>query len=108
MQINLLEVLINIALATLGGLVRRLSELERKPKIKVTFCDYFIHSFISMFVGIVIYFLCKNFNISLFLTASITALSGYMGTSVLELLSDIAKKRIQKEAGVAPENKKKD
>lgn len=108
MQVDYIELLIDVALATLGGLVKRLSEIDKESGMKITVSEYFTHSFISMFVGTVIYLLCKNFSISQFLTASITALSGYMGIPVIELLSDIAKKKIQKETGVVPENKNKE
>jgi len=108
MKIDLVEILINIALASFGGIVKRLSEITKNPEIKLRFVDYFINSFISMFVGIIVYFLCKNFNVSQFLTAGITALSGYMGTPVLDLLSDIAKKKIQKETGSNAGNEKDD
>jgi len=108
MQIDFIELLINIALASLGGLVKILSEVDKKFGMKMTISEYFTHSFISMFVGIVIYLLCKNFNISQFLAASITALAGYAGIPVIELLSDIAKKRLQRETGMLPQNKDKD
>lgn len=97
MQINYMEVLINIFLASLGGLVKRISTAEKTPGKKATFSYYMAGSFISMFVGIVVYFLCKNFNVSQFLTAGLTALSGYIGAPALDLLSDILKNRINKE-----------
>lgn len=99
MHINYLEVMINIILATFGGLVKRLSDLEKKPNQKVSFSYYIVGSCISMFVGIVVYFLCKNFNLSPFLTAGLTALSGYIGSPALDLLSNIMMKRIAKETG---------
>ena len=102
MALDYVEILINIALASFGGLVKRLSEMEKQSHQKVTFAYYFIGSFISMFVGIVAYFLCKYFEISQFLTAGITALSGYMGTPVLDMLSDIAGSRIKKILGAEP------
>ncbi|MDR1693213.1 MAG: phage holin family protein [Oscillospiraceae bacterium] len=102
MQINYIEVLINIALASFGGLVRRMSELEKKPEKKASFSYYIIGSLISMFVGIVVYLLCKNFEASQLLTAGLTALSGYMGVPVLDLLSDLAKKRIAVKSGTLP------
>lgn len=96
MQINHIEVLINIILAWFGGLVKRIAELEKNPDRKVSFSYYVVGSFISTFVGIVVYFLCKNFGLSQFLTASLTALSGYMGSPVLDLLSEIARKWVDK------------
>ena len=94
MHIDYMEVILNIALASLGGLVKRLSESEKQSGQKMTLAYYLVGSFISMFVGIVVYFLCKNFEVSQFLTAGVTALSGYMGTPVLDILSNLAKKKI--------------
>ena|GEM_PF-2977914 len=95
MRIDLLEILINIALASFGGIVKRLSEMERLSGQKITFAYYFVGALISMFVGIVVYLLCKNYGVSQLLTAGITALSGYMGAPVLDILSNIARKRLK-------------
>lgn len=94
MQIDLTEALINLILASFGGLVRRMSELEKNPGRRPSLSYFMFGSFISMFVGIVVYILCKNFGLSQFLTAGLTALSGYMGTPALDLLSDVVKKRL--------------
>ena len=95
MEINFVEVLINIALSTFGGLVRRMSERERKPEQSVTLGYYMVGSFVSTFTGIVVYFLCKHFGVSQFLIAGLTALAGYIGSPALDLLSEIVKKRIR-------------
>ncbi|MDR1735544.1 MAG: phage holin family protein [Oscillospiraceae bacterium] len=100
MQINFVELLINIILASFGGLVRRISELEKQGSGKKATVSYYIAgSLVSMFVGIVVYILCKNFEASQFLTAGLTALAGYAGVPVLDLLSEIAKKKLNKQAG---------
>jgi hypothetical protein len=98
MQINYIEVLINILLASFGGLVRRMADIEKNPDKKAGASYYVFGSAISMFVGIVVYILCQNFGVSQLLTAGATALGGYMGTPVLDMLSDIAKNRIGKSA----------
>ena len=97
MDINYLEVLINVCLASFGGFVKRLSDLEKQPGKKAGLSYYIGGSIISMFAGVVMYFICKNFDVPQFLTAGITALSGYMGSPVLDLLASILKKRIEKE-----------
>ena len=101
MEINYVEALINIVLATFGGLVKRMTELEKKPDKRASIQYYLAGSLMSTFVGIVVYFLCKNFNVPQLLTAGLTALAGYMGVPVLDLLSDIAKNRISKSAGIS-------
>ncbi len=95
MHINYIELLINIMLASFGGLVKRMSEFEKKPKQETSFSYYIVGSFVSMFVGIVAYALCKNFDASQGLTAGLTALAGYMGSPALDMLSGIARKRIE-------------
>ena len=98
-EFNFLELLANTALASLGGLVRRLSELEKSGKKKVTLSYYIVGALISMFVGIVIFLLCKNFNVSMYLTAGLTSLGGYLGVPVLDLLSNIAVKKVKEQTG---------
>lgn len=95
MQVDFIEILINSVLAAFGGVVRRMSEMERQEGKKPTFAYYLVGSFISMFVGIVVYFLCKSFEVTPFLTAGLTALSGYMGSPVLDLLSDIMQRKMK-------------
>jgi hypothetical protein len=95
MELNFIEVLICITLSSFGGLVKRLSDSEKfTDHKKATFTYYLAGSLISMFVGMVVFFICKNFEVSQFLTAGLTALSGYIGTPALDLLSELARKRI--------------
>jgi len=93
MEINAIEILITIALSSFGGIVKRLSDSEKVPE-KASLSYFIAGSLISVFVGMVVFFICKNFEVSQFLTAGLTALSGYVGTPVLDLLSDVARKRI--------------
>ena len=96
MKVDLIEIIVNLTLAFFGGFVKRMADMDKQSGQKANFAYYMIGSFISMFVGIVVYFLCKNYNAAPFLTAGITALSGYMGTPVLDLLSDMTQKIIKK------------
>ena len=98
MQLDPMELVISIALASCGGLVKRLLETESRPgqKVSISFAYYFTGSFISMFVGAVVYFLCKNYGLAQFLTVGITALAGYMGTPALDLLSAIVKQNLRR------------
>jgi hypothetical protein len=100
MQINYIELLINVILASFGGLVKRMVDHDKNPKAKTSASYYMVGSLISTFVGIVVYLICKNFNLSQFLTAGLTALAGYMGAPVLDLLSDLAKKQIKSKTSV--------
>ena len=100
MQLDPVELVINIALASCGGLVKRLLEIESRPpqnlSVFLSFVYYFTGSFISMFVGTVVYFLCKNYAVPQFLTIGITALAGYMGAPALDLLSGIVRKNLER------------
>ncbi len=53
MQINYIELLINAILASFGGLVKRMAEIDKSPDKKASVSYYIFGSFISMFVGIV-------------------------------------------------------
>ena len=97
-EFNIIELFLNIALASFGGIVKRLSDLEKNPDKMPSLAYYITGAFISLFVGIVVFFICKHFNVPQFLTAGLTALSGYLGTPVLDWLGDVAKKRLEKEA----------
>ena len=106
-KFNFLEFIINALLASFGGLVRRLAEMENKksdPR-KMSLFYYIVGCAISMFVGVVIYLLCKNFGVSQYLTAGLTSLGGYMGVPILDLLSNIAVKKVKDAAGYQDEIK---
>ncbi len=99
LEINYIEALISIVLATFGGLVKRMTELEKTPDKRAPIKYYIAGSLMSAFVGIVVYFLCKYFNVPQLLVFGLTALAGYMGIPVLDLLSNIAKKKITTAVG---------
>jgi hypothetical protein len=91
-----LELVINIILSGTGGIVRKLIEQDNHPDLHVPTSRYIISAFISLFVGIIVFLLCKNFQVSIYLTAGLTALSGYMGSPILDLLL----RKVAKEAGL--------
>lgn len=104
-ELNYIELLINMLLASLGGLVKRISDMEKHPNITVKISYYLAGAFISMFAGIVIFLLCKNWMVPQYLTAGLTALAGYMGTPILDLLSKCATKTIKEKAGIDNDKK---
>jgi hypothetical protein len=91
-----LEVVINTLLAAVGGVVKSLVEAESRngPPPKLT--RFIVSAIVSMFVGVIVFVLCKNFEVPIYLTAGLTALAGYMGAPVLDLLARIAQKKIEK------------
>ncbi len=96
MQIDYFELLISLILASFGGLVKRMTDLEKKPEKNASASYFMFGTVISMFVGIVVYILCKYFSVSPLLTAGLTALSGYVGTPALDMLSNIAQQRLKR------------
>jgi hypothetical protein len=80
------ELLINVILSGTGGIIRKLIEQENNEHLRIRTSRYIISAIVSLFVGLIVFFLCKNFGVSTYLTAGLTALSGYMGSPLLDLL----------------------
>ncbi len=99
LEINYIEALVSIVLATFGGLVKRMTELEKTPDKRAPLQYYLAGSLMSAFVGIVVYFICKYFDVPQLLVFGLTALAGYMGVPVLDMLSNVAKKKIATAVG---------
>ena len=94
-NINWLELLINILLASFGGAVKKLvdQEKEKDTKKKYKIGAYFTSAIISLFVGIVTYFLCKNFDASQYIIMAFTSIAGFIGTPVIyTIFNAVAKK----------------
>lgn len=94
-EINWLELLVCILLASFGGIVKRLSDMERDPEKEYTAGHYISAAIMSTFVGIVVYLICRYFKIPESLTAGLTAMAGFLGTPVIYFLSEISVKRIK-------------
>jgi hypothetical protein len=90
------ELLINIILSGTGGIIRKLIEQENNEHLRIRTSRYIISAIVSLFVGLIVFFLCKNFGVSPYLTAGLTALSGYMGSPLLDLLV----RKITKDTGL--------
>ncbi|MDR0949769.1 MAG: phage holin family protein [Lachnospiraceae bacterium] len=90
------ELLINVLLSGTGGIIRKLIEQENNENHHIKTSRYIISAIVSLFVGLIVFFLCKSFEVSSYLTAGLTALSGYMGSPLLDLLV----RRITKDAGL--------
>ena len=98
-DINWIELLIAVALSAMGGVVRKLSELEHDPKKQITLRQYVFSSIISCFVGIVMYALFMHFDWPMFLMMAAVAVSGFIGSPIMHLLAGVLMNRIKKEAG---------
>lgn len=102
----ILELLVSIMLASLGGIVRRLVESEKKhSKKKYSLSYYMAGAVISMFVGGVIWLLCKSFNLTEYVTAMFAAIGGYGGSPVLEKLERASVSKMQQAMGYKESDK---
>ena len=93
-KINWTELLLCIVLASLGGIVRKLVYLEKHPCQVPDAGSYIVSSIISMFVGIIVYFLCKHYGFPIFFVIGVTGLAGFIGTPVLYTFSNVFMKKI--------------
>jgi uncharacterized membrane protein YjjP (DUF1212 family) len=100
-EINWIELLIAVILSAMGGVVRKLSELENDPNMKITLRQYVFSSIISCFVGIIMYLILKHYNWSMLLIMAAASVSGFIGSPIMYSVSAIFMKRLHKEAGVS-------
>ena len=91
---NFLELLISIFLASFGGVVNRLAAQEKNPRKKIKAGAYISSSIISLFVGIVVYSICKHYNMTQNLVMAFTAVSGFIGTPVIYMVFNFATKSL--------------
>jgi len=95
-EIDWIELLIAVALSAMGGIVRKLSEIEHDPKKQITLRQYVFSSVISCFVGIVMYAIFKHYNWSMFLMMAAVAVAGFIGSPVMHTLSSFFMNRLKK------------
>jgi uncharacterized membrane protein YeiH len=99
-EIDWIELLIAVALSAMGGVVRKLSELEHDPKKQITLRQYIFSSIISCFVGVVMYAICKHYDWPMLLIMAAVGVSGFIGSPIMQALSSLFMKRLHKEMGV--------
>ena len=106
-NLNLFEITMNMLLAALGGIVKRLVELENsKEDVPAKF--FVISALIGVFTGMLVYFALKGLNWNEYVIVACVSLSGFMGNSLLKVLSKIAVLKIEKESGVEIKNEEKE
>jgi len=91
-NINWLEMLFTIFLASFGGIVNRLAAHERNPKSKIKSKRYVAAAVISLFVGIVAYFIFTEKDVALNLKIALTASAGFIGTPFIYWILKLIKK----------------
>ena len=95
--IDWIELLIAMILSTVGGVVRKFSELEQNPKLRISLRQYIISSVISCFVGIIMYAILKNYEWSMLLIMAVVSIAGFIGSPIMTTLSSVLMKRLNKE-----------
>lgn len=106
-NLNLFEITLNMLLAALGGIVKRLVELENsKEDVPTKF--FIISALIGVFTGMLVYFALKGLNWNEYVIIACVSLSGFMGNSLLKVLSRIAVLKIEKESGIETKSEGKD
>ena len=91
-DINLIELMINLLLASFGGIVNKLVEKETHPELEIVTGTYVASACISLFVGVVVYFGLIHLEWPVESILAITALAGFIGYPVLYFLWDVSKK----------------
>lgn len=106
-DLNLFEITLNLLLSALGGIVKRLVELDdNKEEIPTKY--FVISALIGVFTGMLVYFALKGLEWNEYVIVACVSLSGFMGNSLLKVLSKITILKIEKETGVKSENGEKD
>ena len=94
-----IELVIAMMLSTVGGVVRKFTELERNPDQEITLRQYIFSSVISCFVGIIMYAFMKHFDMSMLLIIAIVSIAGFVGSPVMHVLSSAFTNRLKEKTG---------
>lgn len=106
-KLNLFEITLNLMLAALGGIVKRLVELEdTKENVPTKF--FVISALIGIFTGMLVYFALKGLDWNEYVIVACVSLSGFMGNSLLKVLSKIAVSKVERKSGVNLKDEEKE
>jgi NhaP-type Na+/H+ or K+/H+ antiporter len=87
-----MKIFICAVFAMLGGIVR-----ELKSDVEMTWWRFSGGAVVGMFCGIVVFCIMRHYGFDDWLTAALTALSGYLGTPALDFISRIVKSVVSRE-----------
>jgi len=94
-EIDTYDLLIHGIFAAMGGVVREI----KSPDEDKSFPTFVGGAMVGIFAGMVVYFICKEFNVGEYLTVALTGLAGYSGAPTLDVLTKLftklAKLKIQ-------------
>ena len=101
-EIDWFELLICILFASFGGVVKKLVDMEKTggKKKKISAGQYISSSVISLFSGMVIYFLAKHYSLPIYMTMSLTSVTGFVGAPVLYIIFDWSLKKFSKKVTI--------
>ena len=68
----------------MGGVVRELKDDEAKG-----FLHFISGGIVGIFAGMVVYFICREFDCGEYITVSLTGLAGYSGAPTLDMLTKL-------------------
>ncbi|MDR0897706.1 MAG: phage holin family protein [Oscillospiraceae bacterium] len=83
--------LFNGVLALMGGAVREIDKIGVKGFALAEFIGGVL---VSMFSGMVVFFLCMHFQWDLWLTSALTSIAGYSGPKALDFVVELLKKKV--------------
>lgn len=101
-NVSTLELLMHAVFAALGGIVRELKNPDKKQDL----VRFIAGAFIGIFVGLVVYFICKQYNTGEYITVAMTGLGGYVGTPMLDFIAWMMKKAATLRFGKSMEEEK--
>lgn len=84
MEGHLADILFNLSMSCIGGLVKALTTKTKKKG----YARFITSAFIGGFAGVLTYLLCSHAGQGWQITAFLTGLAGYMGESILNLFTE--------------------
>lgn len=88
---NWVKIAMSAAFALLGGIVR-----EATHSKTVNLVQFFWGGVVGAFSGVVVYFLCQQYHLGDNMVAALTGLAGYAGAPLLNFMSTLAQKFIER------------
>ncbi len=99
---NLIPTLWMASIAVLGGIVSFFQKVKSGKARALNITELIGEMVTSAFVGIIMYWLCKNYGVNEYLTAAGVAISGHMGARVIFLLEQRLEAWVEKKSGIPP------
>ncbi len=92
MQGHWSDLLFNLSMSLIGGLVKALLTKSKKRK---QLSKYISSAIVGGFAGLLTYMICNHFGLSWQMTSFATGVAGYMGESILDLFSTFLPKLLK-------------